>query len=229
LTAADRLFGALPALLANAALELDPAARARLAALEGACIRVECQPPGLATSIVITNGRLAVAEHSDTTANVIVRGSAAALFARLVTSERAPGLIEVDGDATTLAEFEAVFRTLRPDLGEALGRIAPRELADTLAGGAELAIAALRSAFDAFAADGRARAARRFTARAPFEQLRDELDELALATDRLEARIARAEDTRAGAPRATATKDRGGDTSSAAEPVVRSDGGGEAS
>jgi ubiquinone biosynthesis accessory factor UbiJ len=182
------------AALANASLDLDPASRARLAALEGYRVQVvAAAPPPLGDQhfgLSVTAGKLRVHARAVERPNVIVRGAPLDLVAWLLAGEGASGSrLVIDGDGTVLQELTAVLRAFRPDLGAPLERLLGPDIAGRALGGVELALAALRSAFEAAGSTVHRRAVGTFVDRAQMERYLDDLDALRLRVDRLAARV----------------------------------------
>jgi ubiquinone biosynthesis protein UbiJ len=188
--------------LANRSLDLDPASRARLTALEGRQLQITVElPPSLRPrdfALVVSAGRLRFLPHAPERPNVILRGSppdlAGALFGGMAGGmaggERGPGSrLQIDGDGSVLTELNAALRAFRPDLGSPLSRVLGAEFAQAALGTVELAIAALRSAFEGAGHAAREGAARTFVDRPQAERFLDGLDELRLRIDRLAARV----------------------------------------
>ncbi|MFU8815965.1 MAG: hypothetical protein ACNA7W_11515 [Pseudomonadales bacterium] len=192
------------AALANASLDLDPVSHARLAALEGCLVQITTEaPPPLGErhfGLTVSGGRLRFYAHALERPHVIVRGTPIDLAMSLFAREGAAGArVVIDGDATMLRQLTAVLRGFRPDPGIPLERLLGRDLAGRALGGVELALATLRSAFDAAGASVRQGAARNFADSRQLEGFADELDELQLRVDRLAARV-RAEEQRRAPP-----------------------------
>ena len=188
--------------LANRSLDLDPASRARLSALEGRRLQLSTTLPGPLGrrdfTLMVSGGRLRLSPHAAAEPHVIVRGSAPDLLAWLLGGEGAErGRLDIDGDSTVLAELRAAIAAFRPELGEPLRRLVGDELTQTALGAAELALATLRSALEGVQQSMRDGAAHAFVDRRQCERFLDELDELRLRVDRLDARVQAEEQRRA--------------------------------
>jgi ubiquinone biosynthesis protein UbiJ len=188
--------------LANRSLDLDPASRARLSALEGRQLQISTDlPPPLGRrdfALTVNAGRLRFFPHAPPQPNVIVRGPPPDLAAWLIAGESAASTrVSIEGDATVLSELSAAFRAFRPDIGNPLSRLLGPEFAQTALGAAELAFATLRSALEGASQTARDSAARAFVDRPLAEQFFDELDDLRLRVDRLAARLQAQEQSRA--------------------------------
>jgi ubiquinone biosynthesis accessory factor UbiJ len=186
--------------LANLSLNLDPASRARLAALEGRRIQLNAsfpEPLGPREfTLLIQGGRLRLFTHAQDAPNVIVRGAPADLVSAIFAGSDQARLT-IDGDATVLHEFSAALRDFRPDLGGPLSQMLGADAARAALGTAELAFAGLRSLLEGAGNTVRDGATRTFVDRAQAERLLDDVDELRLRIDRLGARVAAAEQRKA--------------------------------
>jgi len=182
------------AALANASLDLDPASRARLAALEGYRVQVVADaPPPLGPQhlgLTVTAGELRFHARALERPNVIVRGAPMNLVAWLASGgAAASGNLTIDGDGTVLQELMSLVRGFRPDPGGPLERLLGPELAARALGGVELMLAGLRSAAEAARATVGGGAVRQFVDRRQLERFLDDLDDLRLRVDRLAARV----------------------------------------
>lgn len=198
----DSVFADVLADLANRSLDLDPASRARLAALDGRRVQLSAAlPPPFGRrdfTLQVSGGRLRLLPHAAVDPHVIVRGSVPDLLAWLLGGENAArGRLDIDGDSTVLAELRAALKAFRPELGEPLRRLLGDELTQSALGAAELALATLRSAFEGVQQSVRDGAAHAFVDRRECERFLDELDELRLRVDRLAARVQTEEQRRA--------------------------------
>ena len=180
--------------LANSSLDLDPASRARLSGLEGRRVQISTDLAPLGRrdfSLAVQLGRLRFFPHApEQEPNVIVRGSPPDLVAWLIAGENgARARLTIEGDTTVLAELRAALAAFRPDFGTPLSRVLGPDLAQAALGTAELALAALRSAFEGAGETFRHGTARTFVDRAQADRFLDELDDLRLRVDRLAARV----------------------------------------
>lgn len=180
--------------LANRSLELDPAHRARLAALEGRRVQLTAQLPQPMGSrdfaLTVAHQQLRFFPHAPESPNVIVRGTPADLAAWLFGAEgSARSRLAIDGDVAVLGELRAALTAFRPDLGTPLQRLLGPDFAQAALGTAELALATLRSVLEGAGHGVRDSAARSFAERESADRFLDELDDLRLRVDRLNARI----------------------------------------
>ncbi len=187
--------------LANRSLELDPASRARLAALEGSRVQLTTPFPGLGPrdfTLSVQAGRLRLFPHALEDPHVLVRGSAADLAATILgASDTARSRLEIHGDSSVLQALTAALHGYRPDLDGPLSRMLGPEAAHSVLGAAEMALAGLRSALEGAGSSVRQSAARAFVDRVQANRLADELDDLRLRIDHLGARVAAQEQRKA--------------------------------
>ncbi|MEQ8857064.1 MAG: SCP2 sterol-binding domain-containing protein [Pseudomonadales bacterium] len=190
--------------LANRSLDLDPASRARLAALEGNRIQLSMDLGPLGQrdlTLTVISGQLRAFARAAQSPHVILRGNPAALAAWLLGADTdSAGGLSIDGDTTVLAEFSALLRGFRPDVAGPLERVIGAEGARTLLGTAELALAGLRSALEGAGRSVREGAAQTFVDRAQASRFLDDLDDLRLRVDRLAARVDTEAQRRSGPP-----------------------------
>ncbi len=180
----DALFAGLAQTLANATLRLDRAGRERLAELEGSTVQVESAFPAQVWSWRVTEGRMEVLAGLADSPDAVVRGNAQDLFAWFVAPDsRAAEKVEIQGDATLLAELAEVFRVLTP-----FGMASPVGAQDLL-GAAELAGAVLRSAAESVAGAWRDATTERFVDRARFDDFASGIATLRDAVGRLSERV----------------------------------------
>jgi ubiquinone biosynthesis protein UbiJ len=179
--------------LTNTSLALDPASRARLAALEGRRVQINTTlgPLGQRVfSLTVSAGRLRFYTHPVDAPHVIVQGDPPTLLAWLIGAEEPARRLVIEGDTTVLGELNGVLRSFRPDLGKPLTRVVGADAARTALGTAELVLAGLRSALQGAGHGLRDGAAQTFVDRPRMERLLDDLDDLRLRVDRLGARVA---------------------------------------
>jgi ubiquinone biosynthesis protein UbiJ len=206
------LLGDLVGRAADAAVRLDPVARARLEALEAQHLRLEIDLPAvglgprsgggprLTFTVLVNGGEIRLRHHTDPAdmppAHAIVSGPAAAFLSFLApargTAALPPGL-RITGDIALVEAFQALTNGYAPDFSEPLGRILGARAAAGLLDAFELAGAGLRTVLQV-GTDAAGDAARRVFADRPLTSgFLDELDELRLLLDRVEARVERLE------------------------------------
>jgi len=174
--------------LSRASLGSDPTMRVRLLALEGRLVKVVCELPTLTFFFMVKDGGLICRSAADEKPNVIVTGNGAGLARWLSTPTRIDG-VRIEGDEAVLLELSTALAEFSPDLLAPLTRLLGPEAAQTLLGGAELAVSAFRSAAEGVGIALEKTAASRFVTRADTNALLDALDELRLRIDRLASRI----------------------------------------
>lgn len=179
--------------MANAALRLDAASAGRLAALEGRTVQVESTRPGQVWSVRVRDARIEVLAGLADAPDVVVRGEPQDLLAWFAApGGRAAERVEIDGDATVLADLAALFKALSPS------GLAPPIRGQDLLGAAELAAAVLRSAAQGAGSAWRDANVERFVNRTRFSGFLDGIDNLRLAVERLSVRVGALESARAG-------------------------------
>ena len=174
--------------LSRASLGSDPATRERLLALEGRLVRVDCELPALSFFLQVKGGELLCRPTVDEKPNVVVTGNGVDLARWLAAPARIDG-IQIEGDEAVLLELSSALAGFSPNLLSPLTRFLGPETAQTLLGGAELAVSAFRSAAEGVGLALEKTAANRFVTRADTNALLDALDELRLRIDRLASRI----------------------------------------
>jgi ubiquinone biosynthesis accessory factor UbiJ len=203
------LLGDLVGRAADAAVRLDPVARARLEALEDQQLRLEIDMPAVGVSsgvgprltftVTVSAGQFRLRHHAEVAdapaAHAIVSGPASAFMSFLAPARAAalPAGLRISGDIALVEAFQALAAGYAPDFSEPLGRVfGPRVVAGLL-DAFELAGAGLRTVLQ-IGADAAGDAARRVFADRPLTlAFLDELDELRLLLDRVEARVDRLE------------------------------------
>lgn len=202
------LLGDLVGRATDAAVRLDPVARARLLALEEQQLRLEIDLPAvgigpranvgprLTFTVTVSAGQLRLRHHADIAeappAHAIVSGPASAFLSFLAPARAGAALppgLRISGDVGLVEAFQTLAAGYAPDLAQPLGRVlGPRVVAGVL-DAFELAGAGLRTVLQ-IGADAAGDAARRVFADRPLTlAFLDELDELRLLLDRVEARV----------------------------------------
>ena len=186
---------------ANATLGLDVASAARLAELEGVRVLILARPPAgmpgpdeIPFALQVSAGRLRFVAGAVEHPHAIVAGTLPDLIGWVASRGKAsPSGLRIDGDTLLLETLSAMAREYRPDLETPLGRLVGSANAVRLLDAAEVAIAGVRTALQTAASGVREGAAQRFATADGLRQFLDELDELTLAVDRLEAHVSGAE------------------------------------
>ncbi len=180
-------------------LALDPTSRARTRLLSGRRLALTLDPGPIQVTLAFGTDAVVAEPGADDDADACIRLDPAAV-ARLITEgAQATAEIgaEVKGDANFASAVLDLLRGLRPDLLTPFGRAFGSEAAHVVGEAARRTGAEVRRGMDA----GTARAREWLTApadgwlpgRSEIARFLDEVDELRLATDRLEARIRRLE------------------------------------
>ncbi|MFW6092944.1 MAG: hypothetical protein ACODAC_03145 [Pseudomonadota bacterium] len=188
--------------IANASLELDPAARARLGALDGRRLEIDAELPGplgrRALTLEVTAGRLRFYPHGADEPHAVLQGAAGDIALWLLGRGDAGGQrLHMGGDRTLIEELGEIVRGFRPDLTAPLERTLGPEFSSRALGALDLAAATVRSAAEAVEDSIRAGSARRFVDRSGAADLAEDLRELRRRVDRLAVRVAAEERRRA--------------------------------
>ncbi len=179
----------------NKALQYDPATRRRLQALAGKSLALEASEPRLVLCVHFDSDRVRIGSHIDNPTTCL-RGSLSGLL-QLATSERvnlADSQVEAWGNTALLADIKTIARDLDLDWEEAindwLGDVLGHQLAEQL-----------RCRMDWLKARGQSgkrllgefltEELRAVPAAAELRTFSDQVDQLRLAADRLEARLQR--------------------------------------
>ncbi len=179
--------------LAWAGLRLDPAMQTRLQAIDGRIIAVSSTMPPLQFCLIVAGGTLEIKSEIAAKPNVTVTGTGLELANWLAAPHRIDN-ITIEGDETVLLEVTAALREFDPDLLTPFTDLFGTNTAQTLLGGAELAVSAIRSAAEGVGQAIEQTAAAQFVTREDTGALLDVLDDLRLRIDRLAARIKAAEE-----------------------------------
>lgn len=182
--------------LVNRALALDPATRVRLDALADHVFLFHCTQPELGIYLIPGPGQVRLCGTWGVEANTILKGSAGE-FARLATADDPAnvlinGQLELHGNSQALIELQTILHDLDIDweapLVEAFGDIAGFQLGRLLRHGFTFGRQALRSLkrqADEYLVEESQLLAPSWRAKAFF----DEVDQLAMRTERLQARF----------------------------------------
>lgn len=198
--------------LANATLALDPTGTARLAELNGSRAVVRARAPAalragpqeLAFTFSVEQGRLRLRTGSVEHPHAVVSGSLGDLISWAISRGReTPAGLRIEGDTRLFETIAALASDYRPDLQGPLARLLGPTAAARLMDAAELAAAGVRSVLQTAASGVRQEAGEWFATERAVAGFLDELDELRLAVDRLQARVDAAEARAASRPTAT--------------------------
>lgn len=182
----------------NAALRLDATALPRLERFAGRVIEVECAAPAWRLFIMADGEGVRLARHWQAGSDCRLRAPAGSLL-RLATSRDKTAVLHgpdvvLDGDSQALLDLAGVLQDLELDWEHELARVLG-PLAGGLLGGALRSqrgwVAESAATLHRDLTDYLNEEARLLVGRAEAEARFAELDELKLALDRLEARLAR--------------------------------------
>ena len=187
----EHLLGSWTTAISNRVVDADPELRARLNAMDGRFIELNCTNPPAVWHLAIRTDDVIFSPGSADQPNVVVTGSAANLI-RWLTGGEAQG-ITIDGDDTTLLETLDALRSFDPDTEDALGQVFGEQFTQTIVAGAEAGLKALSSIAQGMSHGLKSQTAERFVHRDHLDGLLDEIDELRLRVDRLSANVARRE------------------------------------
>lgn len=181
----------------NGMLALDPASTARLAALSGKSLHVECTFPPVAFIMLVTDDGILMLRDNGVDATASLRGSAGALLGLLVNKgnrARRDARMTFSGDAGFMEAFQDALVNLDVDweyrISKFIGDIPTQAISDGVAGARDFArksAANLREDLDAWLHDER----RLFPDGVELARFYTAVDRLRLRIDRLEARTAR--------------------------------------
>jgi len=184
----------------NQALALDPGTREQLAKLDGRRIGVEFRPLDLAMAITVDGDKLRVGPHWQADRDLNLRASPASLLAfalrRGDDSVMPPGKVDISGDAELARHVEKIMRDFRPDIEQAFAQTFGDIIGIPIARAVSSAFAWTRDSVQSVAtnaADFLLDESRDAVAVPEAEQFFDDVDALRERSDRLEARIKRAE------------------------------------
>jgi len=182
----------------NRILRLDATALPRLARLAGRVIAVHCSAPELRLHLLPTADGLRLASHWQGEADCTLHAPAASLL-RLATSKQKTAIlhspeVSLEGDSAALLALAEILQDLELDweyeLSRWLGPLATQLLAGSLHHAGQWGGKSLGSLQQSLA-DYLGEESRTLVGRHEAEARFAEVDELRLALDRLEARIAR--------------------------------------
>ena len=198
-------LGAMLEATLNRALALDAHTQAAVAALAGRRIGVELRGANLALAISVRDGRLVVGPHWETPADLNVHASPASLLAfamrRGEDSPLPPAKVDISGDAELARRMEKLLRGFSPDIEEAFTQTFGDVLGVPIARTFQRMFTWTRETAQALAQDSAEylrEESRDLIAPAEMEQFLDDVDTLRERTDRLDARVQRAAQSRGG-------------------------------
>ncbi|NCF32354.1 MAG: hypothetical protein GWP50_02150 [Proteobacteria bacterium] len=186
-------------LLFARSLALDPICARRLADLAGQSIEVACAQPDITWHADITDGGIEVRLGPALTPNVQLRGSATELLKRALANDT-QAAVEVNGDETLLLELVAVLSGFRPDIAPMLAKLIGDTRAQSVTAlfelGADSALKFARSQIQEVQQASERTMSQNFTGTKDMNQLQDQLDQLRLQINRVDARIHQLEEAK---------------------------------
>ncbi len=182
--------------LLERALALDPAARARLAPLEGRHVEMSWTPAGLGLRMSVAGGRIAIGPRQGE-ADLSLAGTLAG-FARLAFPDRAgalpAGKVQMAGDADLARTIGQLAQGFEPDLDAALVRLLGDTRGAIVATSLRDAFAWARRSASSLAEDGAdflREESRDVPTRGEVDAFHADVDRLRDDVERLVARLAR--------------------------------------
>ena len=191
-----RVFAELATRASAQAAESDPRLRARLQALDGQCLELQCTAPPSTWHVIVKDGTLVTQPGAAPAPQVIVRGHAMAMAAWIAPGSPAPGQLEISGDNTLATELVEILRDFQPDLVEPMSRILGPDAAATLLGTAELGLKSMQSLLSGVGQSMSDTAAANFVRSPQLDNLLTGIDRLRLRVDRLAAKVTELEQER---------------------------------
>jgi len=178
----------------NTALQYDPATRARLEGLDGKIMQLDLIAPKLECCLCIEGDQVRVRQHWEGDVTTSISGSAISLIRLLKDPDATPAALEVSisGSSALLAELQWIMSDLDIDweapLAQLVGDIPAHSISNVLRSAGSWLSASLSRAPVA-AAETISEEWQLTPPQAQFEAFADDLAELSLATERLEARV----------------------------------------
>lgn len=182
--------------LVNRALRLDPGTRLRLEGLEGHVFLFHCTRPEVGVYLIPGAGGIRLCGVYDAEPGTTLVGSAGE-FSRLLTAEDPAGALingslELHGNSQALIELQHIARQLDIDweapLADLFGDVIGHQLGRGIRGGVRFgrqAVASLKRQFGEYLVEE----SELLAPRRQVEQFFNDVDQLALRAERLEARL----------------------------------------
>ncbi|MFK4025019.1 ubiquinone biosynthesis accessory factor UbiJ [Stutzerimonas balearica] len=182
----------------NRVLRLDPTALPRLARLAGRIIEIDCSAPAMQLFVLVEEDGLRLASSWAADADCRLRAPASSLVRLLVSRQKTAVLhepqVSIDGDSSVLMSLAEVLQDLELDWEYEASRWLGPVGAQLLGTGVRTPTRWLRESGDSLRqdlADYLTEESRALVGQQEAEARFNEIDELKLALDRLEARIER--------------------------------------
>lgn len=191
-TQIGRILAEVATATTSSALNTDAALRARLQALAGRCIEIQCTAPPVTWHLTITDEGIETKHGPAPAAQVSVRGRAIDLASWLIPGESSTH-VNIDGDETMLLEIIDMLRDFNPDFAASLGKIVGADAAATLLGTAEMGLKGLRSLLQGVGDSVQQQVSGHFVQPDHLDALLSGIDELRLRVDRLAAKVSQRE------------------------------------
>lgn len=178
----------------NAALSCDPATRARLKTLDGRALALDLTAPRMQLILCVEGDEVRLRQHWEGQVDTRLTGSPVALLRLLKDDSATPAKlgVAITGSSALLQQLQQILQDLDIDWEAPLSRLVGDVPAHSIGNVLRSADAWLRQSLgDAprAAAEAISEEWQLTPPRAQFEAFADDLAELALATDRLEARL----------------------------------------
>ncbi len=187
----------------NAALRADPATQQRLAEHSGRLVSVHLRFPARAVYVLIVEDGVECYHSSDAEADVSVSGGALELAAQLLDWRSAPGVIggpvSIRGDRELLQQLSAIARDLDIDWGALFEPVLGSDMAQQLDHGARQLFSWARQGLERLAQQGSRYLGEEsglLPSRHALREFGRDVEELEMATERLQARIQRLQQAR---------------------------------
>lgn len=178
----------------NAALKYDPATRARLQKLDGKALELDLTAPRTTFCLAVEGERVSVHQHWEGEISTRLSGSGIAMLRLLRDPDTTPAGVGVgvSGSSALLEELQSILRDLEIDweapLAQMVGDVPAHAVGKTLRGASHWLRDNLRRA-PAAASEAVSEEWGLTPPKAQFEAFAEDVAELSLATERLEARV----------------------------------------
>lgn len=178
--------------LSRSWLALDPLVQRKLQGLAGQVIEIECTQPELTAHLNFLDDGLELRHGATAAPNVQLRGSAPALFSRMLSVESNTN-VEVNGDETLLIQLLEILRSHRPDPAPLLAKLVGNDPAQSITAAFELGIQTVieivNGGIDDAMQNSKNGLQGYFASQTNAKALQHQLDHLRLRIDRAAARV----------------------------------------